>query len=240
MIDNRRRNDKRTFKDDAYGQLARIGKALASPKRLELLDLLCQTERTVEDLAKETGMSIANTSQHLQVLDAARLVRSRKQGRFVVYSISDALVSDFFRALRVLGEDRLAELEQIRRRFLHSNGDLSPVDRDTLMKRVRSGEVVVIDVRPVEEYRTGHIPGALAIPMQELKRRLSELRRNREIVAYCRGSFCVLATDAVRLLRSRGLRAHRLEASVHDWQALGFPIATGDEPTNGHSPRRAR
>src|SRR5205807_8143651 len=108
------------------------------------------------------------------------------------YAVADALVSDFFRALRVLGEDRLAELEQIRRRFLHSNGDLSPVDRDTLMKRVRSGEVVVIDVRPVEEYRTGHIPGALAIPMQELKRRLSELRRNKEIVAYCRGPFCVL------------------------------------------------
>jgi rhodanese-related sulfurtransferase/DNA-binding transcriptional ArsR family regulator len=237
MIDNHTRIDKRTFKDNAYRQLARIGKALSSPKRLELLDLLCQTERTVEDLAKETGMSIANASQHLLVLDAARLVQSRKQGRFVVYSAADALVGDFFRGLRVLGEDRLAELEQIRSRFLQSSGDLSPVDRDTLIKQVRSGRAVVIDVRPVEEYRTAHIPGALAIPLPELKRRIPELPRNKEVVAYCRGPFCVLATDAVRLLRSRGLRAHRLEVSVHDWKALGFPVVTGDEPATARIPR---
>ena len=235
---NHTKTDKRTFKDNAYGQLARIGKALSSPKRLELLDLLCQTERTVEDLAKETTMSIANTSQHLQILDAARLVQSRKDGRFVVYSVADALVGDFFRVLRVLGEDRLAELEQIRARFLHSSGDLSPVDSNTLIKRVRSGKVVVIDVRPLEEYRTAHIPGALAIPFQELKRRLSELPRDKEMVAYCRGPFCVLAIDAVQLLRSRGLRAHRLEASVHDWKALGFPLITGDEPARVPSSRR--
>ena len=236
-MDTNTKTDKRTFKDDAYGQLARIGKALSSPKRLELLDLLCQTERTVEDLAKETGMSMANASQHLQILDAARLVQSQKHGRFVVYSVADALVGDFFRVLRVLGEDRLAELEQIRSRFLHSSGDLSPVDRDTLIKRVRSGKTVVIDVRPLAEYRTAHIPGALAIPLRELKGRLSELPRNKEIVAYCRGPFCVLAIDAVQLLRSRGLRAHRLEASVHDWKALGFPVITGDEPASARSPR---
>ena len=236
-MDSHTKIDKRTFKDNAYGQLARIGKALSSPKRLELLDLLCQTERTVEGLAKETGMSIANTSQHLQILDAARLAQSRKHGRFVVYSVADALVGDFFRVLQVLGEDRLAELERIRGRFLHSSGDLSPVDRDTLIRRVRSGKTVVIDVRPLEEYRTAHIPGALAIPLQELKRRISELPRNKEIVAYCRGPFCVLAIDAVQLLRSRGLRAHRLEASVHDWKALGFPVTTGDEPASARSPR---
>lgn len=236
-MDNKSKTAKRTFKDDAYGQLARIGKALSSPKRLELLDLLCQTARAVEDLAKETGMSIANTSQHLQVLDAARLVQSRKEGRFVVYSVADALVGDFFRVLRVLGENRLAELEQIRARFLHYSGDLHPIDRDTLMKRVRSGKVVVIDVRPREEYRTAHIPGALAIPVQELKRRLSEFPRNKEIVAYCRGPFCVMAIDAVQLLRSRGLRAHRLEASVHDWKALGFPVVTGDEPAGARASR---
>jgi len=237
MMDTRSQVAKRTFKNDAYSQLARIGKALSSPKRLELLDLLCQSERTVEDLAKETGMSIANTSQHLQVLDAARLVQSRKHGRFVVYSVADALVGDFFRVLRVLGEDRLAELEQIRARFLHSRGDLHPIDRDTLMKRVRSGKVVVIDVRPREEYRTAHIPGALAIPLPELKRRLSEFPRNKEIVAYCRGPFCVMAIDAVQLLRSRGLRAHRLEASVLDWKALGFPVVTGDEPAGARASR---
>src|SRR6266542_165050 len=157
MPDTKKAKQKREFKDASYGQLARISKALASPKRLELLDLLSQAERTVEDLAKQTSMSVANTSQHLQILDAARLIQSRKQGRFVVYSVADALVTDFFRLLRVLGEGRLAELEQVRRRFLNSSEDLSPVDAETLIRRVRSGKVVVIDVRPIEEYRTAHI-----------------------------------------------------------------------------------
>jgi DNA-binding transcriptional ArsR family regulator/rhodanese-related sulfurtransferase len=236
-MNNCTKTDKRTFKDDAYGQIARIGKAVSSPKRLELVDLLCQTERTVEDLAEETGMSIANTSQHLQILDAARLVQSRKRGRFVVYSIADALVGGCFRVLRVLGKNRLADLEQIRARFLHSRGHLSPVDGDTLIKRVRSGKVLVIDVRPLEEYRTAHIPRALSIPLKELKHRMSELPASKEIDAYCRGPFCVLAIDAVQLLRSKGLRANRLEASVHDWKALGFPIITGDDPTSAPAPR---
>ncbi len=221
--------DKRGFKDSAYGQLARIGKGLSSPKRLELLDLLCQTDRTVEILARETEMSIANTSQHLQVLEAARLVQAKKQGRFVVYSLADALVGDFFRAFRILAEDRLAEIEQLRRRFLEAGADLDPVDAEALIDRVQKGEVVAIDVRPIEEYKTAHIPGALALPLQELKRRLSELPRNKEIVAYCRGPYCVLAIDAVRLLRARGLRAHRLEGSVQDWRARGLPVAIGLE-----------
>ena len=227
----------RDDKNALYEAIAVMGKAFASPVRLELLDLLAQAPRSVDDLARASGQSTANTSQHLQVLDAARLVQSRKHGRFVVYSVADALVGDFFRVLRVLGEDRLAELEQIRARFLHSRGDLHPIDRDTLMKRVRSGKVVVIDVRPREEYRTAHIPGALAIPLPELKRRLSEFPRNKEIVAYCRGPFCVMAIDAVQLLRSRGLRAHRLEASVLDWKALGFPVVTGDEPAGARASR---
>ncbi len=232
---------KRDFKDSAYGQLARIGKALSSPKRLELLDLLCQTDRTVEILARETEMSLANTSQHLQVLEAARLVQAKKQGRFVVYSLADALVSDFFRAFRVLAEDRLAEIEQLRRRFLQSSTDLDPVDGETLIDRVKRSEVVVIDVRPIEEYKTAHIPGALALPLAELKRRLSELPRNKEIVAYCRGPYCVLAMDAVRLLRARGLRAHRLEASIQDWRARGLPVATGIEQGSSKTlQRRAR
>jgi len=238
---NPTRSPKREFKDAAYGQLARIGKALSSPKRLELLDLLGQTERTVEALAEETSMSVANTSQHLQLLEAARLVETRKQGRFVLYSLADAAVSDFFRSFRILAEDRLAELEQIRRRFLQDKEELSPVDRDTLVKRVRAGEVVVIDVRPLEEYRTAHIPGALAIPLEELKRRLSQLPRRREIVAYCRGPYCVLATNAVEMLRARGFRAHRLEASVQDWRAYGFPVAAGLEESSDRSfSRRAR
>ena len=238
---NPTRSPKREFKDAAYGQLARIGKALSSPKRLELLDLLGQTERTVEALANETGMSVANTSQHLQLLEAARLVETRKQGRFVLYSLADAAVGNFFRSFRILAEDRLAELEQIRRRFLQDKEELSPVDRDTLVKRVRAGEVVVIDVRPLEEYRTAHIPGALAIPLEELKRRLSQLPRRREIVAYCRGPYCVLATSAVEMLRARGFRAHRLEASVQDWRASGFPVASGlEEASNTYQSRRTR
>src|SRR5437870_6654593 len=210
--------DKRGFKDSAYGQLARIGKALSSPKRLELLDLLCQTDRTVEILARETEMSLANTSQHLQVLEAARLVQAKKRGRFVVYSLADALVSDFVRAFRVLAEDRLAEIEQLRRRFFEDGADLDPVDAETLINRVKKGEVVAIDVRPIEEYKTAHIPGALALPLQELKQRLSELPSNKEIVAYCRGQYCVLAIDAVRFLRPRGLRAYWLASCFIEWR----------------------
>jgi rhodanese-related sulfurtransferase/DNA-binding transcriptional ArsR family regulator len=231
-------NSKREFKDAAYGQLARIGKALSSPKRLELLDLLCQSERSVEALAEETGMSVANASQHLQVLEAARLVEARRNGRFVLYSLADALVCDFFRAYRVLGEDRLAEIEQIQRRFLAGLGELSPMDRETLLQRVQTREVIVIDVRPAEEYQTGHIPGALGIPVKDLRRRLAELPRNKDIVAYCRGPYCVLAVDAVRLLRSRGRRAFRLDASVHDWRARGLPLATGLEQSPKASVRK--
>lgn len=220
---------KRKFKDAAYEQLARIGKALSSAKRLELLDLLCQTERTVEALAEETGMSVANTSQHLRVLESARLVQARKDGRFVLYSLADILVGDFFRSYRGLAEDRLAEIEQIRRRFLTEQQGLSELNREMLMQRVDAGEVVVIDVRPPEEYQAGHIPGALGVPLQQLKRRLDELPRNKDIVAYCRGPFCVLAADAVQMMQARGLKAFHLDASVHDWRARGRPLATGAE-----------
>ena len=223
---------KRDFKDASYGQLARIGKALSSPKRLELLDLLCQSERTVEALAAETGMSVANTSQHLQELQGARLVETTKNGRYVVYRLADALVSDFFRRFRLLGENRLAEIEQIRRRFFSENEEVNPVDRKTLLKRVQQKKAIVIDVRPPNEYRTAHIAGALPIPLEQLKQRLSELPRNKEVVAYCRGPFCVLAKEAVDVLRSNGFRASRLEDSVHDWHARGLPIAIGEEPVH--------
>lgn len=221
---------KREFKDASYGQLARIGKALASPKRLELIDLLCQAERTVEALAAETKMSVANTSQHLQVLQAARLAEATKNGRYVVYRLADALVCDFFRSFRLLGQDRLADIEQIRRRFFSEGRALDICDRETLLQRVQQRKAIVIDVRPTQEYLTGHIAGALPIPLEKLKERLSELPRNKEVVAYCRGPFCVLAKEAVELLRSHGFRATRLEDSVQDWLAQGFPVASGDEP----------
>ncbi len=225
-----RAKQKRDFKDASYGQLARIGKALASPKRLELLDLLCQAQRTVEALAAETKMSVANTSQHLQVLQAARLVEASKNGRYVPYRLGDVLVSNFFRSFRLLAEDRLAEIEQIRRRFFDDGAALDAVDRDTLLQRVQQRKAVVIDVRPMPEYLTAHIPTALPIPLEQLEQRLSELPRSKEIVAYCRGPYCVLAKEAVELLRARSFRARRLEDSVHDWHAHGLPIASGPEP----------
>jgi rhodanese-related sulfurtransferase/DNA-binding transcriptional ArsR family regulator len=223
---------KRNFKDASYGQLARIGKAISSPKRLELLDLLCQAERTVEALAAETGMSVANTSQHLQELQSARLVDTRKNGRYVVYRLADVLVSDFLRRFRLLAENRLAEIEQVRRRFFSEDEELNPVDRKTLLARVQQKKAIVIDVRPPDEYRTAHIAGALPIPLEQLKERLSELPRNKEVVAYCRGPFCVLAKEAVEVLRLNGFRASRLEDSVHDWRARGLPVAVGDEPAH--------
>jgi len=225
----KRQARKREFKDAAYGHLARIGKALASPKRLELLDLLCQAERTVEQLAEHAEMSVANASQHLQVLEAAQLVQGRKQGRFVIFSLADVLVCDFFRSYRTLAEERLAEMERIRRVFLDDANELYRLDGETLMERVKTREVVVIDVRPEEEYRAGHIRGAQGIPMEKLKSRLAKLPRRKDIVAYCRGPYCMFAVDAVRMLRSRGLRAFRLDLSVHDWSAMGLPLATGAE-----------
>ncbi len=223
------RNPNRAFKDAIYEQFARIGKAVSSPKRLELLDLLCQAERTVEVLAKETGLTVANASQHLQVLRAARLVEAEKVGLFVTYRLADQTVCDFFRTMRVLAESRLAEVEQIKRQFLEGREGMEPVDRDALLKRVREGEVIVLDVRPVEEFQAGHIPGAISVPLKKLKQLLSELPHDQEIVAYCRGPYCVLAIQAVEMLREEGFNAVRLEDSIQDLRAKGFPIATGRE-----------
>ncbi len=223
------KNPNRLFKDAIYEQFARIGKAVSSPKRLELLDLLCQGPRTVEVLAKESGLTLANASQHLQVLRAARLVEAEKEGLFVIYRLADQTVCEFFRAMRVLAESRLAEVEQIKRRFLEGREGMEPVDRDALLELVREGAVTVLDVRPVEEYNAGHIPGALSIPLKELQLHLTELPRNQEIVAYCRGPYCVLSIQAVEMLRAKGFNAARLEEGIQDLRAMGFPIAVGEE-----------
>jgi rhodanese-related sulfurtransferase len=215
----------RAFKDAIYEQFARIGKAVSSPKRLELLDLLCQGPRTVEILAKESSLTVANASQHLQVLRAARLVEAEKEGLFVSYRLADQVVCEFFHAMRVLAETRLAEVEQIKRRFLEGREDMQPVDREALLELVRKGAVTVLDVRPVEEYRAGHIPGAVSIPLKELKQHFAELPHDREIVAYCRGPYCVLSIDAVEMLRASGFSAIRLEEGIQDLRAMGFPIA---------------
>ncbi len=214
----------RGFKDAIYGQLARIGKAVAAPRRLELLDLLCQGPRTVESLAEQAALSIANASQHLQVLKAARLVEAEKRGLYVVYRLADDEVGRFFVGLRGLAEARLAEVAAVTRDYLEARGAREEVERDELLRRVKAGEVTVLDVRPVEEYRAGHIPGALSIPVAELKARLDELSRRHEVVAYCRGPYCVMAIEAVEILRKKGYRAHRMEQGVADWRARGWRV----------------
>ena len=240
------RNRNRHFKDAIYEQFSRIGKALSSPRRLELLDLLCQGERTVEVLAREAKLSAANASQHLQVLRAARLVEAEKNGLFVTCRLADEAVCEFFRAMRLLAETRLAEVQQLLRDFLKGRGDMEPVDSGTLLQRLQEGAVTLVDVRPAEEYRAGHVPGAISVPLKELERRLAQLPRDKEIVAYCRGRYCVLAVRAVEMLRAKGFRAARMEEGVPDWRARGLPVAVGTEETavvrvgKGRSPRRGR
>jgi rhodanese-related sulfurtransferase len=217
----------RLFKDAIYEQFARIGKAVSSPKRLELLDLICQSEKTVEVLAREAGIGVANASQHLQVLRAARLIEATKDGLFVRYRLADQAVCEFFRSMRVLAEGQLAEVEMISRRFLEGKEGMEPVNRDNLLDRIRDGAVTVLDVRPAQEYLTGHIPGAISVELKELERRLSEFPHDQEIVAYCRGPYCVLSVHAVEILRSHGFNAVRLEDGVQDWRSRGLPVAQG-------------
>jgi rhodanese-related sulfurtransferase len=224
-----RKSANRRFKTAIYEQFARIGKAIANPSRLELLDLLCQGPRTVEALANEANLGLANTSQHLKALRVARLVEAEKAGLYVTYSLADEQVCQFFRSLRSLAETHLADIREITREFLADRKGLEPVDREALLNKVRDGAVIVLDVRPAEEYRAGHIPGALSIPLKELERRLSDLPRGRDIVAYCRGPYCVLAVEAVEMLRARGFSAFRLEQSVQDWRAEGLPVLVGEE-----------
>jgi rhodanese-related sulfurtransferase/DNA-binding transcriptional ArsR family regulator len=219
----------RRFKDSIYEQLARLGKAIAAPKRLELLELLCQGPRTVEALASQASISTANTSQHLQILRAARLIDAEKRGLHVEYRLAGDQVSDFFHVLRSLAESRLAELQQVARAYLEGRGAMEPVGGEELLKRVRRGEVVVLDVRPAWEYQAGHIPGALSIPVADLKARIKDLPKHREIAAYCRGPYCVMAIEAVELLRKNGFRAQRMEQGVIEWRARGWRLATGTE-----------
>ncbi len=223
----------RRFKDSIYEQFARVGKAVSAPKRLELLDLLCQGPRTVEALAEQAAISVANASQHLQILRAARLVEAEKRGLYVEYRLADDEVCRFFHALSGLAESRLAEVEQFTHAYLQERGAMEAVPGDELLRRVRSGEVTVLDVRPIEEYRAGHIPGALSVPLSDLRARLKELPKDREVVAYCRGPYCVMAVDAVELLRRRGFRAHRMEQGVVDWRARGWRVESGEPKRKG-------
>ena len=219
----------RRFKDSIYEQVARVGKAASAPKRLELLDLLCQGPRSVEALALQAGISLANASQHLQVLRGTRLVDAEKKGLRVEYRLASDEVCQFFLTLRGLAESRLTEIDQVTREYFESRGAMEAVEGEELLRRVRDGEVTVLDVRPAEEYRAGHIPGALSVPVSELKARLRELPKAREVVAYCRGPYCVMALVAVQLLRAKGFEAHRMEQGVVDWRARGWRVETGGE-----------
>ena len=213
--------------DALYQQLARIGHAVGSAPRLALLDLLAQGPRTVEALAKEAGLTLANASQHLKVLRQARLVETERRGVFVTYRVAEDAVADFLGALRRLGEHRLAEVQQIARAFVEKRGAFEAVDKRRLIERVRAGEVTLLDVRPVEEYRAAHIAGAVSLPLRDLESHLAGLPKDREVVAYCRGPYCVLAPEAVARLRARGFRAVALGDGVAEWRAQGLPVADG-------------
>jgi rhodanese-related sulfurtransferase/DNA-binding transcriptional ArsR family regulator len=214
---------------ELYEQFARIGKALASGRRVQLLDLLCQGERSVDALARAASLTVTNTSQHLHVLRAARLVDTRKEGTKVIYRVADEDVYRFFFALRDLAGDHLAEVEQIMRRYVEGGGGLEPVSRAELLTRAKRDDVVVLDVRPPDEFAAGHLPGAVSVPIEELERRLSSLPRDAEIVAYCRGPYCLLAPRAVELLHEHGFRARQLEDGFPEWRLAGLPVAVGEE-----------
>jgi rhodanese-related sulfurtransferase len=216
--------DHREFKDRLFGQFARIGKALSSPRRLEIVDLLAQGERTVEEIAGETAMSVASASQHLQVLKAARMVEARREGLYAHYRLADEDVFRTWQAVRALAESRLSEVDGVVDAYLDDRDALEAVNAAELMERLNDGSVIVLDVRPEEEYRAGHIPGALSVPVDALEAALQTLPRDREIVAYCRGPYCVFSDEAVALLGSRGFRARRLRQGLPDWRAAGFPV----------------
>lgn len=216
-------------KKELLGQFARIGKAVSSPARLELLDLLAQGEKPVETLAKQAGLSVTNTSNHLKELRNSALVATRKEGLYVYYRLSDPAVHEFLRCLQDIAVRQLAEVREIVNDYFREPDTLEPVAAGDLLDRLRTDDVLVLDVRPEDEYASGHIPGALSIPAGELQRRLAELPKDREVVAYCRGPYCVLALEAVEVLRSAGYKARRMEVGLPEWRAGGMEVETSPD-----------
>ncbi|WP_379969679.1 ArsR/SmtB family transcription factor [Ectobacillus sp. sgz5001026] len=217
-------NKKREFKDAIYSQIARIGKAMSSPKRLELLDILSQSPKTVETLARETEMSVANVSQHLQTLREAHLVESSKQGNFVFYRLSSQAIATFLIGMRNVAEEQIIEIQSIYDQFFSSQDPAEPITSVELLDRLKKGSVTLLDVRPKEEYAADHIPTAISIPIDELEDQLVNLPQDQEIIAYCRGRYCVYSLQAINLLRSRGYKAVRLENGVQEWKQADFPL----------------
>lgn len=212
------------FKQDLFAQFARVGKALSNGNRLELLEFIAQGERSVEELARAAGLTVANTSQHLQQLRQAGLVACRKEGLKVYYRVSDDDVLELFGTLRRVAERHLAEVEQLVHTYLTTRDALEPLARSELLDRVRDGLVTVLDVRPAEEYAAGHLPGAVNVPLAQLEEQLDKLDPEHEVVAYCRGPHCILAFEAVARLRERGFTARRLEDGFPEWKLAGLPV----------------
>jgi rhodanese-related sulfurtransferase/DNA-binding transcriptional ArsR family regulator len=217
--------DKRAFKTALYQQFARIGKALSSPHRIEMMELLAQGERTVESLAEELGLGMGNASAHLQVLREARLVESRKEGLFVHYRVADDVVLRLLEGLRKVAESRLAEVDRLVESYLGDRAEMDAIGFDELRSRLKAGSVILLDVRPAGEYAAGHIAGALSIPHDQLEERLREIPKDKEVVAYCRGPYCVFADQAVATLKGKRRKARRLEAGFPEWKNAGLPVS---------------
>jgi rhodanese-related sulfurtransferase/DNA-binding transcriptional ArsR family regulator len=219
----------RTVKSALFDEIARLGQALGNGRRLELLDVLANGERAVEGLAAETGLSVANASQHLQVLRGACLVRRRREGTRIFYQLSDRVVFELWRSLRGVAAERQGEVGRLADAYLDARDSLEPVTRADLLRRLkRKEDLVILDVRPAEEYAAGHLPSAVSVPLAELRRRLRDLPREREIVAYCRGPYCAFAHKAIRVLHQAGFKARRLEDGLPEWRAAGLPVVAGD------------
>jgi len=214
-------------KQALFEQFALVAKTLGHAHRLELLEQLAQGERSVEILAQRTGLSVANASQHLQHMRRAGLVISQRKGKFVLYRLADEAVIGLLTSLRVIAERNVAEVGRVVRSYFDSRDALEPVSREELMRRLRAGTVTVLDVRPEDEFALGHVPDAVNIPLHALKKRLSEFKRSQEIVAYCRGAYCVLSFEAVAMLREEGFKVRRLEDGMPEWRAAGFPVVEG-------------
>lgn len=216
----------RSIKNHLYEQVARIGKAMASPKRLELIELLCQGEKTVEVLAAQAEISVKLASAHLKELRLARLVETRKDGKYVLYRLASHSVADLWVSLRAEAEERLVELQLALASIVAHGDDLESLDRASILRKAQAGEVLVLDVRPLDEYASAHLPHARSLPLDELKQRLAELPKDTPVVAYCRGPFCLMAKDAVELLQKKGYRAFHLTDGVAEWRAHGLPLET--------------
>jgi rhodanese-related sulfurtransferase len=219
---------KRAFKDSLFEQFAVVGKALSNGRRLELLELLAQGERSVEDLAEQAGLTVANASQHLQILRAARLVVVRKDGLYARYRLANDRALKLWVALREFGETEIGEIQRLVRNYLHDRDELEAISAEELQARMAQGNIVVLDVRPGPEYESGHIRGALSVPLADLEGRLSQFPKRKAIVAYCRGPYCVFADEAVRLLQARGYRAQRLEVGFPEWRMAGLPTKVAE------------